>query len=37
MLGAIAGDIIGSVHEFAGTKSVDFAVNAEAAIPFERS
>jgi len=24
MLGAIAGDIIGSVHEFAGTKSVDF-------------
>ena len=24
MLGAIAGDIIGSVHEFAGTKSADF-------------
>jgi ADP-ribosylglycohydrolase len=24
MLGAIAGDIIGSVHEFAGTKSTDF-------------
>jgi ADP-ribosylglycohydrolase len=26
MLGAIAGDIIGSVHEFAGTKTVDFAL-----------
>jgi len=24
MLGAIAGDIIGSVHEFRGTKSADF-------------
>ena len=24
MLGAIAGDIIGSVHEFTGTKSVEF-------------
>jgi len=24
MLGAIAGDIIGSVHEFAGTKSTNF-------------
>lgn len=26
MLGAIAGDIIGSVHEFSGTKSTDFAL-----------
>ena len=24
MIGAIAGDIIGSVHEYAGTKSTDF-------------
>src|SRR5690242_9065528 len=26
MLGAIAGDIIGSVHEYIGTKSMDFAL-----------
>jgi ADP-ribosylglycohydrolase len=26
MLGAIAGDIIGSVHEFRGTKSTDFTL-----------
>ena len=29
MLGAIAGDVIGSVHEFAGTKSTDFDLFAE--------
>src|SRR5215471_21632930 len=26
MLGAIAGDVIGSVHEYAGTKSADFSL-----------
>jgi ADP-ribosylglycohydrolase len=26
MLGAIAGDVIGSVHEFIGTKSTDFSL-----------
>lgn len=26
MMGAIAGDIVGSVHEFAGVKTKDFAL-----------